>query len=149
MDPILAQLDRLLENDVLLQRVTADLRRRAPHTATRGRPSTPVEVILRLLVVKRLYHWSDEEAAHVVADSLVLRQCCRLYLAPVPDATTRLRWANLIAPTTLAARNDRVITLARSWNVSRGRTLRVDSPVVETPCITPRTVAASAMACGG
>lgn len=58
MEPILAQLDQVLEDDGLLQRVKADLCRRAPHTATRGRPSTPVGVILRLLVVKRLYHWS-------------------------------------------------------------------------------------------
>jgi len=61
MDPILSPLDRLLDDDVLFQRVKADLLRRAPHTATRGRPSTPVEVILRMLVVKRLYQWSDEE----------------------------------------------------------------------------------------
>jgi transposase, IS5 family len=78
MDSILCQLDCLLDDDVLFQRVKADLRRRAPHTATRGRPSTPVEVILRLLVVKRLYHWSYEETEHFVADSLVLRQFCRV-----------------------------------------------------------------------
>jgi hypothetical protein len=40
MEPALVQLDRLLDDDVLFQRVKADLRRRAPHTATRGRPST-------------------------------------------------------------------------------------------------------------
>src|SRR5688572_23764641 len=132
MDPILAQLDRLLEDDGLFQRVKAALLRRAPHTATRGRPSTPVAVILRMLVVKRLYHWSDEETEHCVADSLVLRQFCRVYLAPVPDATTLLRWAKLIEPTTLVAVNDRVIALARSLKVTRGWKLRVDSTVVET-----------------
>jgi hypothetical protein len=47
MDPVLAQLDRLLDDAGLFQRVTADLLRRASHTATRGRSSTPVEVILR------------------------------------------------------------------------------------------------------
>jgi transposase, IS5 family len=132
MDPILAQLDRLLADDVLFQRVKADLLRRAPYTATRGRPSTPVEVILRMLVVKRLYHWSYEETEHFVADSLVLRQFCRVYLAPVPAATTLLRWAHLIEPSTLTALNDRVIALARWLNVTRGRKLRVASTVVET-----------------
>jgi hypothetical protein len=68
----LTQLDQLLEDDTLFQRVKADLLRRAPHTAARGRPSTPVEVILRMLVVKRLYHWSYEETEHLVADSLGL-----------------------------------------------------------------------------
>jgi IS5 family transposase len=132
MDPILAQLDRLLEDEVLFQRVKADLLRRVPHTASRGRPSTPVEVILRMLGVKSVSHWSYEETEHFVADSLVLRQVCRVYLAPVPDDTTLLRWANLSEPTTLAAVNDRVIALARSLKVTRGRKLRVDRTVVET-----------------
>jgi transposase, IS5 family len=131
MEPVLAQLDRLLDDDVLFQRVKADLRRRAPHTATRGRPSTPVEVILRMLVVKRLYHWSYEETEHFVADSLVLRQFCRVYVAPVPDDTTLLRWAKLIEPSTLAALNERVVALAQALRVTRGRKLRVDSTVVE------------------
>jgi transposase, IS5 family len=80
MDPILTQLDQLLEDDALFQRVKADLLRRAPHPATRGRPSTPVAVVLRMLVVKRLYRWSYEETEHFVADSIGLRQFCRLYL---------------------------------------------------------------------
>jgi IS5 family transposase len=91
MEPILAQLDQLLEDDGLFQRLKADLRRRAPHTAMRGRPSTPVELSLRLLAVKRLYRWSYEETEHFVADSLGLRQFCRIYLASVRDATTLLR----------------------------------------------------------
>jgi IS5 family transposase len=132
MEPVFAQLDRLLDDDVLFQRLKADLRRRAPFTTTRGRPSTPVEVILRMLVVKRLYHWSYEETEHFVADSLVLRQFCRIYLQSVPDDTTLLRWADLIDPGTLTALNERVGELARSLKVTRGRKLRVDSMVVET-----------------
>jgi transposase, IS5 family len=68
----------------------------------------------------------------LVADSLVLRQFCRVYLASVPDDTTLLRWANLIGPETLKALNDRVVELARSLKVPRGRKLRVDSMVVAT-----------------
>jgi IS5 family transposase len=132
LDPELAQLDQLLDDDELFQRVRADLIRRRPHTATRGRHSTPVEVILRLLVVKRLYNWSYAQTEHFVADSLVLRQFCRLYLEAVPDDTTLIRWANLIGPETVAALNDRVVELARSLKVTRGRKLRIDATVVET-----------------
>ncbi len=132
LDPELAQLDRLLDDDELFQRVRADLVRRRPHTATRGRHSTPVEVLLRLLVVKRLYNWSYEQTEHFVGDSLVLRQFCRVYLEPVPDDTTLLRWANLIGPETVAALHDRVVALARSLKVTRGRKLRIDATVVET-----------------
>ena len=131
-EPQLAQLDRLLDDDELFNAVRADLARRYPRTRTRGRPSTPVEVILRLLVVMRLYGWSYAQAEYFVNDSLVLRQFCRLYLHKVPDDTTLIRWANLIGPDTLARLNDRVVRLAHREKVTRGRKLRVDTTVVET-----------------
>ena len=82
MDPVLSQMDTLLDDDVLLQAVKADLVQRFPATATDGRPSTPVEVILRMLIVKHLYGWSFPQTAHAVSDSLVLRPFCRVYVAP-------------------------------------------------------------------
>src|SRR5919205_4608560 len=60
-EPELAELDRLLEDDQLFQHLKADLSRRRRHTLETGRPSTPVEVILRLLVVQHLYAWSYEQ----------------------------------------------------------------------------------------
>ena len=80
MEPELAQLDELLDDDVLFERVKADLLRRYPNSGRLGRHSTPVEVILRMLVVKRLYGFSYEQTEHFVNDSIVLRQLCRLYL---------------------------------------------------------------------
>lgn len=132
MEPELAQLDQLLEDDALFARVKDDLARRYPNSARLGRHSTPVEVILRMLVVKRLYDWSYEQTEHFVSDSIVLRQFCRLYLESVPDDTTLIRWANQVGSQTVASLNDRVVELARSVKVTRGRKLRVDSMVVET-----------------
>ena len=45
LDPVLTQLDRLLDDDILFQAVKADLAHRFPRTLLDGRPSTPVEVI--------------------------------------------------------------------------------------------------------
>ncbi len=132
MEPELAQLDELLEDDVLFERVKADLSRRYPNSARLGRHSTPVEVILRMLVVKRLYDWSYEQTEHFISDSIVLRQFCRLYLEGAPDDTTLIRWANVIGSETVASLNERAVELARSLKVTRGRKLRVDSMVVET-----------------
>jgi len=53
-DAVLTQLDTLLDDDVLFQAVKQDLSRRFPRTSYFGRPSTPVEAILRLLIVKHL-----------------------------------------------------------------------------------------------
>jgi IS5 family transposase len=132
-EPVLARLDALLDDDTLFRAVREDLARQRPRTPETGRPSTPVEVILRLLIVKRLYGWSYAEAERFVADSLVLRQFCRLGLERPPDDTTLLRWANLIRPATLEALLDHVVALARQLKVTRGRKLRVDSTVVQTP----------------
>jgi transposase, IS5 family len=131
-EPELRDLDRLLDDDQIVQQVKAAMARRASRSLSAGRHSTPVEVILRLLVVKRLSGWSYEEVEHFVGDSLVLRQFCRISLQPVPDDTTLIRWANLIGPETVARLNDRVVDLARARKVTRGRKLRVDSTVVET-----------------
>jgi transposase, IS5 family len=132
LDPVLTQLDHLLDDDTLFQAVQGDLARRRPRTLIDGRPSTPVEVILRMLVVKHLYGWSYEATERWVSDSLVLRQFCRVYAEAVPDDTTLLRWANLIQPATLHRLLDHVVTLARALKVTRGRKLRIDGTVVET-----------------
>src|SRR4051812_13022446 len=124
-DPVLLHLDRLLDDDRLYTRVRADLATRYPLTLIHGRHSTPAEVILRLLLVKHLYHWSYRETERRVADSLVLRWFCRVYFQSVPDATTLLRWAQTIRPETLHALNDRVVQLARQARVTRGRKLRI------------------------
>ena len=47
-DAVLTQLDRLLDDDVRFQTVKHDLIQRFPRTSSFGRPSTPVEVILRI-----------------------------------------------------------------------------------------------------
>jgi transposase, IS5 family len=132
-EPVLARLDSLLDDDVLFQALRDDLARRFPRTRETGRPSTPVAVILRMLIVRRLYGWSYAETEHFVSDSLVLRQFCRLGLERAPDATTLLRWAALLRPATLDELLDHVVALARQLKVTRGRKLRVDSTVVETP----------------
>jgi IS5 family transposase len=131
-DPVLRQLDPLLDDDPLFQLVRADLVRRYPHTADHGRHSTPAEAILRLLVVKHLSNWSFPETEARVADSLVLRWFCRVYCQRVPDATTLLRWAHTIQPTTLQRLLDRVSVLAQQVKVTTGRKLRLDGAVVET-----------------
>src|SRR3954447_5522587 len=112
-EPQLEQFDRLLDDDEIVDRLRADMARRSPRSRSRGRPSTPVEVILRMLVVMRLYGWSYAQAEYFVHDSLVLRQFCRAYLERVPDDTTLIRRANAIGPETLRALNDRVVQLAR------------------------------------
>jgi len=131
-DPVLEALDRLLDDDALFQQVRADLCRRYPQSATRGRCSTPVEVMLRMLLLRRLEHWSYAETAWSVADSLSRRQFCRVGRHPIPDRSTLIRWAACIQPETLQTINARVVALARERGVTAGQKLRLDTTVVET-----------------
>jgi transposase, IS5 family len=132
-DPVLVQLDRLLDEDGVYQPVRGDLARRYRLTAVHGRHSTPGEVVLRLLVVKHLYGWSSAETVQRVADSLVLRWCCRVYFRRAPAARTVLRWARTVQPTTLQALIEGVARLAKQARVIQARQLRVDATGGETP----------------
>ena len=132
MDPILAKIDGYLDDDQLFRLIRADLAKRWPKTLETGRNSTPVEVVLRMLVVKRLYGYSYAETERFVQDSLVLRQFCRVYLNPVPDDTTLIKWANLVQADTLEQFNDRITQLALAHKITKGKKLRTDGTVVET-----------------
>ncbi len=131
-DPVLKRLDQLLEDDQLYKQVRTDLGKRYRLTLVHGRHSTPVEVILRILLCKHLYGWSYEETTERVADSLVLRWFCRVYFQGVPDKSTLIRWTHTLRPETLHALNDRVVELARQAKVTKGRKLRLDATCVQT-----------------
>jgi IS5 family transposase len=132
MNPELAAIDQVLDDDELFAMIRHDLGQRRPKTKTSGRHSTPVEVILRMLAVRHLYAWSYEVTEQAVGDSLVLRQFCRVYFRSVPDHTTLCKWARLIQPETLVAFNDRLLELAVASKLTRSRKLRMDGMVVET-----------------
>jgi len=132
MNAELEKIDRYLEDETLYRLIKNDLSKRWPKTEETGRNSTPVEVVLRMLVVKRLYGYSYEETVERVRDSLSLRQFCRVYLNEVAVDTTLIRWANLIQPKTLEKFNERIMQLAVERKVTRGRKLRTDGTVVES-----------------
>jgi len=132
MDRALVKIEEYLEDQRLYRLIKNDLSKRWPKTKETGRNSTPVEVILRMLVVKRLYGYSYAETERQVSDSLNLRRFCRVYLHVVPDDTTLIRWANLIKPKTLEKFNQRIMQLAVERKVTRGRKLRTDGTVVES-----------------
>ena len=132
-DPVLVQLDRLLDDDQLYAQVRADLAHRYGLTLVRGRHSTSAEVLLRLLVVQHLYAWSHQETVERLADSLVLRWFCRVYFQRVPSKATLLRWAATVRPETLQVLLDCAAVLAQQAKVTRARKRRIESTCVQTP----------------
>ncbi len=132
IDPVLSRLDELLDDDELYRQVRTDEGSRYRYTLVHGRHSTPVEVLLRMLICKHLHQWSYQETQEQVDQNLILRWFCRLYWAEVPDESTLVRWANTLQPETLHALNDRVVELARKAKVTKGRKLRLDATCVQT-----------------
>lgn len=132
LSPELQKIDSYLEDEKVYRLIRDDLAKRYPKTKETGRPSTPAEVVLRMLVVKRLYGYSYAETERVVRDSLSLRQFCRVYLNDVPDEKTLIRWAKVIQAKTLEKFNERIMQLAVERKVTRGRKLRTDGTVVES-----------------
>jgi transposase, IS5 family len=132
IDPILRKLDGLLDDDTLYHQVRSDFGKRYRSTLVHGRHSTPVEVLLRMLLLKHLYQWSYKETEGRVADSLVLRWFCRVAFHEVPDASTLWRWEQTLQPETVHTLNDRVVQLAAQAKVTKGRKLRLDATCVQT-----------------
>lgn len=133
LDPALRRIDALLDDEALVDRVWEALRARRPESARRGRPGTPAEVVLRLLVLKHLKGWSYEQLEWEVRGSVAYRHFCRLAAGKVPDAKTLVRLGHVVDEAALRSVLERIVGVAIERKVTRGRRLRVDTTVVEAP----------------
>jgi transposase-like protein DUF772 len=97
-EPWMRQVDELLADRELVQIVYEALARRWPKSRTRGRPGTPAEVVLRLLLLKHLRNWSYHVLEREVRTNLVYRQFTRVGAKKVPDAKTLGRLALALGP---------------------------------------------------
>jgi IS5 family transposase len=132
MDPMLQRLDAVLADEVLVNTIFQRQAQRWPHSRDRGRPGTPADVVLRLLVLQRLRGWTFDETEREVRASLVYRWVSHIYLGPVPDAKTLVRLSAVIGDAGVRALHERVVMLARTDLKLQGRRARVDTTVVET-----------------
>jgi len=132
VEPALERLDQLLADEQLMEAVAVQMAKRRPRSRTHGRAGTPVEVALRMLVLKRLRGWSFEETEREVRASLVYRQLVRVYFEKVPDAKTLLRLSAVVGSEGVEAIHNRLLEIAREQKLIAGRRARVDTTVVET-----------------
>lgn len=131
-DPILQELDAILDDPTMLALVRRDLQRHYKRSR-RGRRPVPVEVTLRLIVLRRRKKWSYRQAEQEVCDSPAYRWWVRVYDHRVPDHTTLNDLERVIRPETLHQINDRLMLVAQAVHLTRGTQLRVDSSVTESP----------------
>jgi transposase, IS5 family len=97
-----------------------------------GRPSVPVDTLLRLLYLKHRYGLGYESLCREVADSLSWRRFCRIGLdRPVPHPTTLVKLVRRAGPEVTEQLNAALLAKLAGDKLLRGRKLRVDTTVVE------------------
>jgi IS5 family transposase len=131
-EPWMRHADQALEDDALLALIQNELAKRCKKSKTRGRPATPVDVILRMMLLKHVRDWSYEVLSREVRANLVYREFTRIGGEKVPDDKTMGRLGRQLGPDLVQKLNGRVVEIARQNKIATGRKLRVDTTVVET-----------------
>lgn len=116
--------------DILIE-FTEQVLLRSENSRTLGRPSEPVEAILRMLILRRLQKLPFRVTSDMVKDSLVLRKFTRIYYESVPDYSTLCKYDNLLSDDVLKKINDNIVKGAKAKKITRGTKMRVDSTAVE------------------
>ena len=128
----LRRIDTLLEDEAVIETVAQALEARWPQSRRRGRPGTPAEVVLRMLVLKHLFDWSYDDLEREVRANLVYRAFTRIDAGEVPDAKTILKIAGTLGPAVIEQLHRQVVDVAKRAGVTHGRRFRIDTTVVET-----------------
>jgi IS5 family transposase len=131
-EPWMRLVDRLLEDEQLLDTIYEAQGERYPQSRRRGREQTPAEVVLRLLLLKHIRNWSYDTLEQEVRANLVYRAFTRVGDGKVPAAKAMARLGQLMGPEVIEELHQRIVQLAQEQGVTRGRKLRVDTTVVET-----------------
>jgi transposase, IS5 family len=122
----LAQVDAYLDDERFIAPWRALFDRRL------GRPSVPVDTLLRLLFLKHRYGLGYESLCREVSDSIGWRRFCRIGLdRPVPHPTTLIKLVRRAGPDVIEQLNQALLAKLAQGKLLRGRKLRVDTTVVE------------------
>ncbi|MEW2404319.1 ISNCY family transposase [Streptomyces sp. NPDC046862] len=126
MSPELARIDAFLDDERFIAPWRSVFAERL------GRPSVPVETLLRLLYLKHRYQLGYETLCREVADSLSWRRFCRIPLAsPVPHPTTLIKLVRRSGPQTVEQLNAVLLGKLVEDKLVRCRKLRIDTTVIE------------------
>src|SRR6476661_3792308 len=96
-----------------------------------GRPSTPMEVYLRLMFLKFRYRLGYETLCREVTDSITWRRFCRIPLdGHVPHPTTLMKLTTRCGPAAVDGCNEALLAKAVEAKLLRTSRLRADTTVV-------------------
>ena len=131
-EPWMRQADHALEDEALLLLIQQELSKRIKKSKTRGRPGTPAEVVLRMMLLKHVRDWSYAVLTREVRANLVYREFTRIGGGKVPDDKTMGALGRQLGPEAVERINRRMVEIAQENKVAAGKKMRVDTTVVET-----------------
>ena len=95
-----------------------------------GRPSTPMEVYLRMMFLKFRYRLGYDSLCREVADSITWRRFCRIPLdGRVPHATTLMKLTTRCGTAAVDGCNEGLLAKAAEAKLLRTARLRADTTV--------------------
>lgn len=132
LDPLLRTISEFLDQHLtLLEQVRKDLERGLKNART-GRNGIAPSQVLRSLVLMRVKNWDYRELQERINDGFTLRSFTAFDSQPVPKHDAFNRAFNRLTPQTLRDINQLVVQAAVQLGLEDGKTLRVDTTVVES-----------------
>jgi IS5 family transposase len=121
-----------------------------PHFSVRlGRPSVPIQTLLRLLYLKHRYQLGYETLCREVSDSISWRRFCRIGLdQPVPHPTTLVKLVGRAGAATIEQLNAALLAKLAGDKLLRCHKLRIDTTVVSANVAYPTDLGLLARAVG-
>ncbi len=123
--------DFLATEGELVDKVHQDLVRGLKRPGA-GRNGMTASRVLRSFILYRIKDWDLRELRERIADGLTLRLFTDFGASPIPSYQTFNRSFNRMTPETLRALNYAVVRAAVGLGLEDGKSLRVDTTVVET-----------------
>lgn len=138
-DPDLEKVERLVQSAGLMDRFRLAFLEKEKQRAEReekslihrGRPTHPVDVMVKLLILRRLYGWSFRQTEKMANDSISVRKFLGLTTEAAPDHSDLCRWNRRIPEELWKELNRSLVAIAKQRKITRGRKMRVDTTVVE------------------
>ena len=132
LEPVLQAIaDFLDDHEEMIETIRGDLRRGLKNADT-GRNGLTAHQVLRSLILMRVKNWDYRELRERIADGYTLRGFTEFHCQPVPKHDAFQRAFVRLRPQTLMAVNELLVQAAVALGLEDGKTLRVDTTVVQT-----------------
>ena len=130
----LAIISELLDSETRIAALAEqDLVQSCRKNAQTGRPGLTGDQVIRIALVRQMNSWTYAELAFHLADSVSYRSFCRVgALSTTPSKSALAANLRKLRPGTLHQINQLLVTSVAAGQIESGRTVRIDSTVIES-----------------